>query len=128
MGTTWYSTSLKFLKVSSVHWFKQNKKGGREKPQLCKCWLSCLRISESEKHVLIIPGNHHLTDYLSFFYLFITPCLQMCGRCTDLFSDTWDRRDQCWYNLNLHFSCLGADGWTLPGNNDLHPLFGKHSG
>lgn len=73
------------------------------------------------------PGNRHLTDYMSFFYLFMISCLQMCGRITGLFPDVRDRKDQCWGNSNPHFSCLGADVWTLPGNADLQLLVCKHS-
>lgn len=38
----------------------------------------------------------------------------MCGRYADLFSDIWDRKDQCLYNSNPHFSCLRVmDGHYL---------------
>lgn len=103
----------KFLKDFTVHGFKQNKKGGEKNNANMGC-IAWEFQYQSEKHVLLIPGNHHLTDYISFFCSFVTPCLQMCGRCTDLFSDVWDRKDWCWYNLNPHFNCLGADGWTRP--------------
>lgn len=75
----------------------------------------------SEKHVPIIPGNHCLTDYISLFYLFITPRLQMCRRCMDLFPDIWGRKDWGWSHSDPHFSCLGADGWTRPRSIEPAP-------
>ena len=128
-GTTWSRMFWKFLKDFTVHGFKQNKKrkeGGKPNSANTGC-IAWEFLYPSEKHVPIIPGNQHLTDYICLFYLFITPRLQMCGRCTDSFSAIWGRKDWCWYPSNPHFSCLGAVGWTRPGSIYLHRLFCKHN-